>query len=350
MRDFIHIQSNTMIDLRSDTVTKPTEGMRKAMYMAEVGDDVFREDPTVNKFQQKVAEMFGMEAGIFVPSGTMGNQLAINVLTQPGDEVIIDVTGHVYNYESAAGPFLSGIQFMTLSGKNGILNTDLIRTGFRGHNDWDPRTSVISLENTSNKGGGAYYTFENLIEIKKLAAEKGVAVHLDGARIWNASVASGIPLVEFGKIADTISVCFSKGLGAPVGSMLLCNEALRRPALRKRKMWGGGMRQVGILAAAADYALDHHYKLLSEDHRRARELAEHISELPGTTIDITNIFTNIVLFDVHKFSVAETLARLKERGVQMTQFGPNTIRAVFHFQITDNCLNLTRDALSNIFN
>lgn len=338
-----------MIDLRSDTVTKPTEGMREAMYRAEVGDDVFREDPTVNAFQHKVAEMFGMEAGIFVPSGTMGNQLAINVLTNPGDEVIIDVTGHVYNYESAAGPFLSGIQFMTLSGKNGVLNPELIRTGFRGHNDWDPRTSVISLENTTNKGGGAYYSHQTLLEIKKLADDKGIAVHLDGARIWNASIASGIPLRDFGNIADTISVCFSKGLGAPVGSMLLCSETLRRPALRKRKMWGGGMRQVGILAAAADYALDNHYELLVEDHRRARDLAEHISELRGVSIDVSNVFTNIVLFDVQKYTVTETLMKLKEHGVYMTQFGPNTIRAVFHFQITDNCLNLTRKALSNIF-
>lgn len=328
-----------MIDLRSDTVTKPTEGMRKAMYNAEVGDDVFKEDPTVNAFQEKVAALFGMEAGVFVPSGTMGNQLAVNIQTLPGDEIIIDATGHIYNYESAAGPFLSGVQFMILRGEQGILTPELIRTGFRGHNDWDPRTSVISLENTTNKGGGAYYTKENLLAIRALADEMKVALHLDGARIWNASVASGLPLSFFGSIADTISVCFSKALGAPVGSMLLCKKEQVRAATRKRKMWGGGMRQVGILAAAADYAFENHFPLLGDDHRRAKQLANTLQDIDGFSINPQNVHTNIVLFDVTRDTVDETLAKLREKGVRMGQFGPNTIRAVFHFQVSDDNLS-----------
>lgn len=339
-----------MVDLRSDTVTKPTEGMRNAMAQAEVGDDVFKEDSTMNEFQDKVAKMFNMEAGVFVPSGTMGNQLAMNILTQPGDEVIIDVTGHVYNYESAGGPFLSGIQFMTLKGSRGIMTPELIRTGFRGHNDWDPRTSVISLENTTNKGGGAYYTKENLLAIKKLADEKGVMLHIDGARIWNASVASGIPLSFFGTIADTISVCFSKALGAPIGSMLLCSQENKRLAMRKRKMWGGGMRQVGILAAAADYALNNHYDLLAEDHRRAKSFAEFISGLNGIEVDLDEVATNIVLFDVKTMTVDDTLKLLSNKHIGMSKFGPDTIRAVFHFQIDDNDLNEVKHAMQSIFN
>lgn len=338
-----------MVDLRSDTVTRPTENMLSAMLRAEVGDDVFREDPTVNRFQEKIADMFGMEAGLFVPSGTMGNQLAVNIQTRPGDEVIIDVTGHIYNYESAGGPYLSGVQFMLLRGDHGILTPELIRGGFRGHNDWDPRTSVIALENTTNKGGGAYYSRESLIEIRKLADEKGVALHLDGARIWNASVASGIPLSFYGSVADTISVCFSKALGAPVGSMLLCRRDLLREAMRKRKMWGGGMRQVGILAAAADYAVDNHYHLLELDHQRAKRFAEFLSEFKSFRINIEDVFTNIVLFDVHDTTVVRVLEDLRENGVRMVQFGPETIRAVFHFQVTDDHLEHVMKVMKSLF-
>jgi len=338
-----------MIDLRSDTVTKPTEGMRKAMYSAEVGDDVFKEDPTVNAFQNKVAELFGFECGLFVPSGTMSNQLAINILTQPGDEVIIDATGHIYNYESAGGPFLSGIQYMVLRGEQGILTPELIQTGFRGHNDWDPNTSVISLENTTNKGGGAYYSKENLLAIKNLADDKKIAVHLDGARIWNASIASGLPLHFFGTVCETISVCFSKGLGAPVGSMLLCNQVRYRNAIRKRKMWGGGMRQVGILAAAANYALEHHFPLLEKDHERAKKFAQFTNELPYFEVDPNKVFTNIVLFDCVDKSVDDVLKVLRENGIGMVPFGPKTIRAVFHHQVNDDDLNKVIQVMDRLF-
>lgn len=338
-----------MIDLRSDTVTKPTEGMRKAMYTAEVGDDVFKEDPTVNAFQEKVAALFGFECGLFVPSGTMSNQLAINILTQPGDEVIIDTTGHIYNYESAGGPFLSGIQYMILRGEQGILTPEIIKTGFRGHNDWDPNTSVISLENTTNKGGGAYYSKENLLAIKKLAYGKKISVHLDGARIWNASIASKLPLSFFGTVCETISVCFSKGLGAPVGSMLLCSNDRYRNAMRKRKMWGGGMRQVGILAAAANYALDHHFSLLEADHIRAKKFAEFVNEFQSFYVDPNKVFTNIVLFDCTDKQVDEVLVELREHGIGMVPFGPKTIRAVFHHQVNDEALEKVKQVMHRLY-
>lgn len=339
----------TFIDLRSDTVTRPTEGMRKAMYEAEVGDDVFREDPTVNAFQEEVAAMFGMESGVFVPSGTMGNQLALNVQSRPGDEVICDRTAHIYNYESAAGPFLSGIQFALLQGNQGILTADQIETGFRGHNDWDPRTSIVALENTTNKGGGAFYSEQALRSIAALTRQKGVALHIDGARIWNASTASGIDYTVFGEVADTLSVCFSKALGAPVGSMVLSSKALRGDILRKRKMWGGGMRQVGVLASAAAYALKHHLPLLSEDHRRARDLAEFLNGFSAFSVDPERVHTNIVLFDVNQGSVPEVLHQLAENGVGMVPFGPQTIRAVFHFQVSDEDLQSVKSVFRSLF-
>jgi len=337
------------IDLRSDTVTRPTEGMRKAMYEAEVGDDVFREDPTVNAFQEEVAAMFGMESGVFVPSGTMGNQLALNVQSRPGDEVICDRTAHIYNYESAAGLFLSGIQFALLQGEQGILRADQIETGFRGHNDWDPRTSIVALENTTNKGGGAFYSEPALRSIAALARQKGVALHIDGARIWNAATASGIDYKVFGEVADTISVCFSKALGAPVGSMVLSSRSLRGDILRKRKMWGGGMRQVGVLASAAAYALKHHLPLLSEDHRRARELAAFLNGFEAFSVDPARVHTNIVLFDVKQGTVQDVLHRLSENGVGMVPFGPDTIRAVFHFQVSDDDLARVKSVFESLF-
>lgn len=328
-----------MIDLRSDTVTKPTPGMLQAMVAAQVGDDVFKEDPSMNALQERVAAMFGFEAGVFVPSGVMGNQLCVNLLTKPGDEILLDKTSHIFNYESAAAPMLSGIQLHVLEGIQGVLTPEILASGFRAHNDWDPRTSVIALENTTNKGGGAYYTREKLLAIRKLADAKGVAVHIDGARIWNAMTASGVGSEFFGTVADTMSVCFSKGLGAPVGSMVLCSRELQREAFRRRKQWGGGMRQIGLLAAAADHAIEHHYPLIADDHRRARRFAEAVAANPAFTIDLACVHSNIVLFDVADGDVAGTLARFREHGVAMVQFGPRTIRAVFHFQVGDEDLD-----------
>jgi len=327
-----------MIDLRSDTVTRPTPGMLKTMIEAEVGDDVFGEDPTVNLFQSEMADLFGMEAGLFVPSGTMSNQLCLHLLTDPGDEVIIDELGHVFNYETGAAAHLSSIQLRPLKGIRGKLSKDLIEPAIRTQNEWDPLTRVIAIENSTNKGGGAFYTKEELIEISNLASRHDIAVHLDGARIWNAMTASGIEAQFFGSIADTISICFSKGLGAPVGSMMLSDEKTVKAARRIRKMWGGGMRQVGLLAAAAKYGYDNHYSLISEDHRRAQEFTEAIVDHPAFTIDPETVQTNIVLFDVKEDSAETALSYFSKHGVQMIPFGPKTIRATFHFQVDDQDL------------
>ncbi|MEX0647454.1 MAG: GntG family PLP-dependent aldolase [Balneolaceae bacterium] len=327
-----------MIDLRSDTVTKPTPEMLQAMVSAEVGDDVFSEDPAVNAFERKMADKFGKEAGLFVPSGTMSNQLCLHVLTEPGDEVIIDELGHVYNYESAGAAHLSSVQLRPVKGVKGKLSKELAVPAIRPSNDWDPHSKVIALENTTNKGGGACYDKQELLDIRELADEHGLYLHLDGARIWNAMAETGIGAVFFGTVSDTMSICFSKGLGAPVGSMMLASEANIKKARRLRKMWGGGMRQIGLLAAAADYAVENHFALLKEDHRRARKFAEAIHNNPAFNIDTSSVETNIVLFDVKEGTAEEALKVFSDAGIGMVPFGPKTIRATFHFQVGDEDL------------
>ncbi|MEX0994212.1 MAG: GntG family PLP-dependent aldolase [Balneolaceae bacterium] len=334
-----------MVDLRSDTVTKPTPEMLDAMVRAEVGDDVFAEDPTVNEFEKKMAALFGVEAGLFVPSGTMSNQLCIKVLTEPGDEVILDATGHPFNYETGAAAHLSSVQLNPLQGKRGKLTPELIESAIRPTNYWDPRSRVVAVENSTNKGGGACYSKAELRAIKDTSDQYGLSLHMDGARIWNAMVATEIEPVFFGEISDTMSVCFSKGLGAPVGSMMLASAGAISKARRYRKMWGGGMRQVGLLAAAADYAVEHHWPYLKEDHRRAKSLAKAISRIPGFSVKPDSVETNIVLFDVGKGEVTEVLQKLENDGVGMVPFGPRTIRATFHFQVDDEGLDQAIRAL-----
>ena len=338
-----------MIDLRSDTVTRPTEGMLEAMINAEVGDDVFGEDPTVNAFQEKVAALFGMEAGLFVPSGTMCNQLGIKVLTEPGDEILIDEKGHIYNYETGGTAFLSGIQIKPLKGDKGKLSVENVKHQVKGAFDWEAKTKVLCLENTTNKGGGVCYSKEELLALKEFADQHGLYVHLDGARIWNAITATGIDSNFFAKIADTMSVCFSKGLGAPVGSMLLSGKERIAKARRYRKMWGGGMRQVGLIAAAADYALENHWELLKADHERARKLAEAVSECSSLSIDLDSVETNIVMFDTLKKNALQVVDELAQEGIQMVPFGPNTIRATFHHQVDDNHLEELVIAVKRLF-
>lgn len=338
-----------MIDLRSDTITKPTKAMRAAMAVAEVGDDVFGDDPTVNALQAKVAAMFGMEAGLFVPSGTMSNQLALHILTNVGDEVIIDETGHIFNYESTSAAWLSSIQLSPVKGRNGVLTPEVIEPAIRPRHEWDPHTRVIAIENTTNKGGGVCYTRNELQAVRKLADKHGFFVHLDGARIWNASIASGIPFPFFGKIADTISVCFSKGLGAPVGSMLLSDRDHIKKAHRLRKMLGGGMRQIGILAAAADYAIEHHYDLLADDHRRAHSFASTVAECSRLQINLDRVQTNIVLFDVVDGDAGSAMEKLAERDIHMTVFGPETVRATFHIDISDKDLEIINRTIRELF-
>lgn len=338
-----------MIDLRSDTVTKPTEGMLKTMINAEVGDDVFGEDPTVNRLQKKVASMFGMGAGLFVPSGVMSNQLALKVLTNPGEEVIIDHKGHVFNYETAAASLISSVQINPLEGHRGKLNPVLIEEAMRSGQDWEPAPSVVVVENSTNKGGGACYTQEGLKNISAKAAELNLSLHLDGARIWNAMTATGIEPDFFGSVADTITVSFSKGLGAPIGSMLLSSQENIDKARRYRKMLGGGMRQVGILAAAADYAIEHHLPLLKDDHRRAKSLADTISGCSKLGVDPNTVETNIVIFEVTDGNVSAALTQLEERGVRMVPFGSRTIRATFHFEVGDSDLERTQKVMCELF-
>lgn len=334
-----------MIDLRSDTVTRPTAEMFKAMSAANVGDDVFAEDPTMNAFEQKMAVHFGMEAGLFVPSGTMSNQLCLNVLTSPGDEVIIDELGHVFNYESGGAAHLSSIQLRPLKGVRGKLTPELIKSAIRPKNDWDPHSRVVAVENTTNKGGGACYSKDELMSIRQVADENGLYVHLDGARIWNAMAATGIEPKFFSSVSDTISICFSKGLGAPVGSMMLASAERIKKARRLRKMWGGGMRQVGLLAAAADYAVENHFAFLKDDHRRAKIFAQGVAGNDAFEIDLTTVETNIVLFDTVNETAAKALKKFEKKGIGMVPFGPETIRATFHFQVGDSELEQVLSAV-----
>lgn len=339
-----------MIDLRSDTVTKPTAGMRQAMAEAEVGDDVFGEDPTANALQEKMAGMFGFEAALFVPSGTMANQLGVNILTDPGDEVLIEETGHIFNYESTASAHLSSVLLKTLKGENGKLSVQNLENQIRGANDWEARTKLIAVENTTNKGGGCCYEDRELSEIRNFADKRGLFVHLDGARIWNAMTATNTDPAFYGTIADTMSLSFSKGLGAPVGSVLLASDDRIGEARRMRKMWGGGMRQIGILAAAAEHAVEHHLPLLKKDHRRAAELAETITECDALSIDVDSVETNILIFDVKGETAESAVERLKDEGVRVVPFGPQTLRATFHFQVTDTALEKVKRAFKSLFN
>ena len=326
----------SLIDLRSDTVTRPTPAMRKAMSEAEVGDDVFGEDPTVNALQERVAQSLGKEAALFVPSGTMANQLAIKAHTQPGDEVIIEATSHPYNFEGGAGAVLSGIQFYCLKGGRGILDASQIEETIRPDDHHFPVTRLVCLENTHNRGGGAIYPIEKMAEIYRLAKSKGLLVHLDGARLWNASVAAGISPHEYGQWADSVSVCLSKGLGAPIGSLVAGSKIFIDRVHRFRKMFGGGMRQVGIIASAGLYALDHHIERLKEDHLNAKRLALGLKEITSVSIHPEHVETNIVIFDVSQTALTapQLSEAMKRNSVLIHAFGKTKIRLVTHLDIS----------------
>ena len=329
MKDFI--------DLRSDTVTKPTPAMRKAMAEAEVGDDVFGEDPTVNALQEKVAKILGKEAALFVPSGTMANQLSIKSHTQPGDEVIIEVSSHPYNFEGGAGAALSGIQFNCLKGVRGVLDASQIDEAIRPADHHFPITRLVCLENTHNRGGGSIYSVEKMAEIYRLTKSKGLLLHLDGARLWNASTATGMKPHEYAQWADSVSVCLSKGLGAPIGSLVSGSESFIHRAHRFRKMFGGGMRQVGIIAAAGIFALDHHLERLKEDHQNAKRLAVGLKEFKGVSIEPKYVETNIVIFDVANTGMtgSQVAEAMKKEGVLIHAFGRTQIRLVTHLDVSN---------------
>lgn len=328
--------SETPIDLRSDTVTKPTPGMWAAIQAAEVGDDVFGEDPTVNHLQERVAALLGKEAALYVPSGTMSNQICVKAHTQPGDELLCESGCHIYNNEAGGPAVLSGVMCRTIPGDHGILNRGQLEDKIRPVDDHMVRTRLVSLENTHNRGGGRIYPLETIRSISAWAHQHGLLMHLDGARLWNAIVATGIPAAEWARHFDSVSVCFSKGLGAPIGSALAGTQEFVTRAKRIRKLLGGGMRQAGIAAAAALYALDHHIERLTEDHRNAQVIAQAIADTPGLRLDPPEVETNLIWFEADPaFATAKEIATLlKQRGILISAVGSHRMRACTHLDVS----------------
>lgn len=327
-----------MIDLRSDTVTKPTPGMLAAMLAAPVGDDVYAEDPTVNALERRVAAMFGLDAGLFVPTGTMANQIAVRVHCRPQDEILLETTSHICLWEAGGAAALSGVTCRTIDSRthNGLL-TDSDFAGRIGPDDMhSTRTRLVSLEVTHNRGGGTIPSPQAVLAISNWARDHGLAMHLDGARVWNAIAKTGVPAAEWGRMFDTVSVCFSKGLGAPVGSMLLGPRDLIAHARRVRKLFGGAMRQIGYLAAACDYALDRHVERLAEDHDNAQIIARAVEEVPGFALVPPAVETNLVWFEVDaRHGTAKRVAeRLKADGVLVAPLGERVVRAVTHLDVS----------------
>ncbi len=324
------------IDLRSDTVTQPTAAMRQAMARAEVGDDVYGEDPTVRRLEEMGAELFGKEAALFVPSGTMGNQVAILTHTNRGDEIIVEAEAHVYFYEVGGIGALAGVQTRTIRGNQGVLPADKVKQAIRLNDLHFPKTSLICLENTHNRAGGTVTALEQMEEVGAVAKEFNLAIHLDGARIFNAAIALGVGVKELTKDADTVMCCLSKGLAAPVGSLLTGTGHLITKARRWRKMLGGGMRQAGVLAAAGVVALEQMVERLQDDHLNARRLAEGLANIRGIQMELDRVQTNIVLANLEHSEVAVPvfLDRLGERGVKAIPFGEHLVRFVTHKDIT----------------
>ncbi|MBL8002713.1 MAG: threonine aldolase [Flavobacteriales bacterium] len=336
-----------MVDLRSDTVTRPTAAMRQAMLTAEVGDDVYGEDPTVRALEERVAGLFGMEAGLFCPSGTMSNQIALAVHTRPSDEVICDEGAHIYRYEGGGLMANSGVSVRLLKGDRGRFTAAMVRAERNDPNDpHAARTKLVSIENTCNRGGGSCWDLQDVRAIRSATEELGLALHMDGARIFNALVARSERAADWGAWFDSVSVCLSKGLGAPVGSVLLGSRPFISEARRVRKRLGGGMRQAGILAAAGLHALDHHVDRLAEDHARAASVADLLGTLPGAH-DVLAPETNIVIYRVHGDARSHVLA-LRERGVLAHPIGPEQVRLVFHLDITAADMDMLKDALKRV--
>jgi threonine aldolase len=325
-----------MINLISDTVTKPTPKMLEAMMHAKVGDDVFKSDPTVNALQEKTAKLFGMEDALFFPSGTMANQTAIKLHTQPGDKLICDTYAHVYNYEGGGAAFNSGVTCKLIDGNRGMFTAAQLQEAVTGRSDIHvPYSRLVCIENTTNKGGGACWDFTELEKLQKISKENNLAFHLDGARLFNALVAKKESPQQYGHLFDTISICLSKGLGAPVGSVLLGSKAHIAKALRIRKLFGGGMRQAGFLAAAAIYALDHQVERLAEDHKKSKEIGVVLESLSYVT-KVETIETNIIIFYVNeKIGAANFINKMKDKNILLTPMGEGRIRIVTHLDYTD---------------
>jgi threonine aldolase len=337
-----------MIDLRSDTVTRPTREMLEAMFNARVGDDVFRDDPTVNELEQKAATLFGMEASLFCPSGTMTNQIAINVHTQPGDEVICHKHSHVYYYEGGGMMRNSGVSVCLLDGDRGLIKASDVAANINPDDVHRPVTRLVEVENTMNRGGGACYQYVDLLEIRAVCDAHNLRFHLDGARLLNAMAATGTTPGDYGAIFDSISICLSKGLGAPVGSLLLGTADFIRKARRVRKALGGGMRQAGYLAAAGIYALDHNVARLKEDHQKASTLASILENLDYVS-EVFPVETNILIFRLtDRYNEKDFIRLLKENGVLANATGPATIRFVTHLDYTDEMLAETEKVLKKL--
>ena len=345
MRDIV----SDRIDLRSDTVTQPTAGMRQAMVNAEVGDDVLGDDPTVQRLESMVAEMCGKEAGLFVPSGTMSNAVALKTHTVPGDEIVTERYSHIYLYEGGGYAALCGSSIALPEGKNGLLTPELVNNAIRkqsGSQSHYPDGSLVCVENTANRGGGTCYEQDTFDAIAEVAKAKNCSTHIDGARIFNASVATNTPLPRMTKEYDSVSICLSKGLGAPVGSVLVGSNGFIEQAHRWRKMFGGGMRQSGILAAAGIYALENNIERMNEDHRRAKTIARAIDEMDHVSVDLDAVQTNMVYFSSNQYSATEISQRMAAAGIDMFDISPTHCRIVTHLHVTDEDAQNVIQALS----
>jgi len=337
-----------MIDLRSDTITKPTPPMRQAMAAAEVGDDVFGDDPTVIALEKRTAEILGHEAAVYMPSGTMTNQVAIRTHTEPGDEILVDANAHIYFYEAGASAALSGVMLRFVPGVRGIFTAENVRAVLRPKDIHFPHTKLVCIETTHNRGGGSIWPLDTIAEVAATAREANLKLHLDGARLWNASVATGIPEKQYAQYFDSVSVCFSKGLGAPVGSVLAGNAEFIERARRFRKQFGGGIRQGGIIAAGALYALEHHRDRLAQDHDNARRLARGVANLPNIEVDLDTVETNMVNIQIRSMTAQRFADKLHEAGVYVLATGPNLIRAVTSLEVTDRQIDQAIDIFTDL--
>lgn len=337
------------IDLRSDTVTQPSKEMLQYMMEAELGDDVYGEDPTVNTLQNKIAELFGKEDALFVPSGTMSNQISLKIITDVGDEVITDEDAHIFYYETGAPSIISGLQVKTIQAKNGMMDLNKIEYAIRPDVYYFPKTKVISLENTHNRHGGSILDIEYIKNVRGLADKHNLKIHLDGARIWNASIATNISLKSYGQYFDTISVCLSKGLGAPVGSLVVSDRENIAKAKKWRKILGGGMRQAGILAAAGIFAINNNLEKLNNDHILAKQFANELQNINKIHCDLNKIHTNIVIFEIDQsINITQFLVNCKNNGLLISTIGSQTIRAVFHLDISKEEMLKSIDIIENV--
>jgi len=342
-----------IIDLRSDTVTRPSTGMREVIANAEVGDDVYGEDPTVNKLEQYLVQLSGKESALFVPSGTMGNQLCLKALTNPGDEVIIEEDAHIYYYETGAPAFISNIQLRPLPSHSGEIELQLIRKAIREDIYYFPKTAVISLENTHNRHGGKVLSLDYIKQVSQLARENNIKMHLDGARLWNAIAETGITFREYAQYFDTINVCFSKALGAPIGSAIVGDKETIKKAHKWRKILGGGMRQAGIIASACLYAIEHNFPLLKNDHSNAKQFAKSIFGFAGLSLEIESVETNMVVFELAShIKDSEFIKQCKTEGLLLSGVENNRIRTVFHLDInseqTQNAVEIVKVVLDRL--